>query len=52
MLPLTTKLRSLVGIGITNDLMILDFSSVTSEPVGSEQREHCSVISERYYHEM
>ena len=43
-----TKIGSLVGIGITDDLTFSDFWSEASEPVGSEQREHCSTISQRW----
>ena len=39
----------LVGIGVLHDLTFLDFWSEASEPVGSEQREHCSVIPLSYW---
>ena len=45
MLPMTMKIGWLVGIGMPHDLTFLDFSSEASEPIGSEQREHRSVIS-------
>ena len=49
MQPMTTKFGSLVGIGVAHDLTFSDFRSMASEPVGSEQREHSSVISERQW---
>ena len=49
MQPMTTKLGSLFGIGVVHDLTFSDFGSMASEPVGSKQREHRSVISERHW---
>ena len=40
-----TKIGLQVGIGIAHDLTFSDFWSEASEPVGSDQREHCLVIS-------
>ena len=40
-----TKIGLQVGIGIAHDLMFSDFLSEASEPVGSDQREHCLIIS-------
>ena len=45
MQPMTMKIGVLVGISISHVLTFSDFWSEASEPVGSEQREHCSVIS-------
>ena len=47
MQPIITKLGSLVDIGVANDLTFSDFWFEVSEPVGSEQSELCSVISQR-----
>ena len=43
------KIGWLVGIGMLHDLTFLDFLSEASEPVGSEQREHRSVIPLSYW---
>ena len=39
------KIRSLDHLDISHDLTFSDFRSGSSEPVGSEQRELCTVIS-------
>ena len=36
-------------LNISHDLTFLDFGSMASEPVGSKQREHRSVISARHW---
>ena len=39
------KIRLLDRLNILHDLTFLDFELESSEPIGSEQRELCSVIS-------